>query len=387
MNQPAVQVNTISVNEIRVSLIQFVPAAALLRTLPVRAIPFSFLLSAADYQTKFENAVPDGGDLRPPWRDAYGKLFWARYLPKTDRSALTAFRALVPFDYDLQQQDLAQPTNNCEVQVRAFLYPWGIGLLVDFACHGSLALLDAVARAFEVRRKAESGILPALRGSLHTSLYGANIPLENPAPLFSVVTVTDGAGVVAENPIDPKSDVPRALQALAGWNPQWRTMGLDDLAKGAINIRQSPPAHMLYGKDSGRVVWFPGQFRSTPPAPRYPHTLSCYHQNLTIATLHAESLSRMAIDAATLLSQNNSLAKVSYTYTQCARFAAGLLGRLHGKAEGAQGDKPETFRSGSVRTQIQVHRVAVDAVRMELLTPPTKLDTLPSPPPNQRTIT
>jgi hypothetical protein len=218
-------------------------------------------------------------------------------------------------------------------------------------------------------------------------LYGANVPLETPAPLFSVVTVTDGAGVDAENPIDPKTDVPRALQALAGWNPQWKTMGLEDLAPGTIDIRQSPPAHMLYGKDGGRVVWFPGEFRSVPPAPRYPHTLSCYHQNLTMATLHAESLSRMAIDAAALLAQNNSLSAFSSTYSQCARSAAGLLGRLHGRAEGAKGDKPDTFRSGSVRTQIQVHRVPVDAVRMELLTPPTKLDTLPSPPPNQRTIT
>jgi hypothetical protein len=380
MNQPAPQVNTITVNEIRVSLIQFVPAMAPLRARPAPAIPSSFLLSATDYQTEFDNAMAGGGKVRPPWRDTYGKLFWTRYLPKADRTSIAAWRALVPFDYDLAQQNIAQPTNDCEVQVRAFLYPWGIALLTDFACSGPLPLLDAVARAFDVRKKAEKTILPALRGALHPALYGANISQETPAPLFSVVTVTDGSGVIAENSIDLKTDVPRALQALAGWNPQWKTMGLDDLAPGTINIRQSPPAHMLYGKDSGRVVWFPGEFRSTPPVPRYPHTLSCYHQNLTIATLHTESLSRMAIDAATLLSQNDSMEAFSSTYAQCARSAAGLLGRLHGRAQGAQGDKPETFRSGSVRTQIQVHRVAVDAVRMELLTPPTKLDTLPPKP-------
>src|SRR5208282_5268006 len=85
MNQATPKVNTITVNEVRISFIQFMPALALLQSHPPPAIPCQFLLGAVPFQEEFANAKAGNGLLRPPWRDGYGKLFWARYLPDESR--------------------------------------------------------------------------------------------------------------------------------------------------------------------------------------------------------------------------------------------------------------------------------------------------------------
>jgi hypothetical protein len=54
---------------------------------------------------------------------------------------------------------------------------------------------------------------------------------------------------------------------------------------------------------------------------------------------------------------------------------AGILGRLHDKPnDDDPGAKPDIYRSGSVRTLIQVYKDDINKVRMESLKPPSKLD-------------
>jgi len=374
MNQTASQVNNIVVNEIRLSLIQFMPAMGLLRPLKRATIPFSFLLNGSQFQTEFADALNGGGQLRPPWRDSYGKLFWARYLPKESRTADQSWRSLVPLYYEFDQREVGLPLPECDAQVRTYLYPWGIGVIVDFGCPGPRPLFDAVDHTFEIQRKGKA-VLQLILKALRTAVY-ADASTEEAGDLFSVVTVTDATGVSSDAPVDPTGDIRRALEALVGWNPLWRKIPLGQLMTGSISIRPSPPGHILYGDERSRVVWFPEEFRSTSPA-RYPHTLSCYHQNLTIASLHAESLCQIARDASAQWQLKHSWTSFSATYHDCARLAAGILGRLHGRKEGESGKKkpkPKTYRSGSVRTQILVYQEDVNIARTNLLIPPSALD-------------
>jgi len=372
MNQAAPEVNSIIVNNIRLSLIQFLPAMGLLKARQSAAVPFSFLFSGAEFRRKFTEALNAGTSLRPPWRDSYGKLFWARYLPAELRTEYQAWRALVPLDYDFVHKDSGPPLKDCQAQVRTYLYPWGIGLIVDFGCKGPMPLFDAVDRAFEAQRKAR-GMLQSILKGVRADAY-ADASKETAGNVFSIVTIVDATGVSPEVEIDPKGPIARAIEGLAGWNPSWRNMQLEDLEKGAITIRQSPAGHMLYGKERGRVVWFPDNFRSTDPF-RYRGTLACYHQNLTVASLHAESLCQIAQDAAAELNKTNALAPFSATYVETARLSGGLLGRLHGRRDGVTDKKkPETYRSGSVRTQILVYKDDVNTVRNKLVIPPSALD-------------
>lgn len=366
----------ITVKETRLSLIQFLPVMALLKSRQPPPVPFPFLLSAADFQNKFAQALISGPVWRSPWReDTYGRLFWSRYLGKESaRESRTtdeaeAWRLLVPFNYDVQQGS-ALSLNNCGIEARAYLYPWGMGLLLDATCTDPMPLFDAVDHAFKVKRKG-TGMLQSILKTLRSTLYSSAAD-EDPSDIFSVFTVIDAAGVPADTEVVPTGPIHRALEALAGWNPQWKTMKLEDLSRGTIDIRQSPAGHILYGRERGRAVCFPGQFR---PTSGYQYTLSCYHQNLTIASLHAESLCQIAHDAASEWNKRSSLTPFSATYAECARLAAGILGRLHGRKEGSAGRKPDRiYRSGSVRTQILVYKDDVNTVRTKLLIPPSPLD-------------
>ena len=203
-------------------------------------------------------------------------------------------------------------------------------------------------------------------------MHGEKAAREQAGQLFSVVTVIDATAASSTDPVVQDGPVHRALEAMAGWNPLWKKMALKPLSAGRIAIRQSPEGHIIYGRQQGRVVWFPGNF---PSAGGKPSTLTCFHQNLSMASLHVASLCRFAKDAAAQLSNKKSLASVSKMYRDCARLTAGILGRLHGKKnDDDAGAKPEIYRSGSIRTQIQLYKDDINTVRLALLAKPTKLD-------------
>ena len=387
MNQTKPEVNTITVNDLRISFIQFMPALALLQSRQPPNIPCQFLLGAVPFQEEFAKAKADGGLLRSPWRDGYGKLFWARYLPNETRRKEDIWQAQVPFEYDLAQhiKSLSLANGNV-VDVRTYLYPWGLGVIVDVGFEGPMPLFDAVDRAYEIRNEAKlqwqfdtmsgnaplNGLIHAIFERLRAAVYGANVVAEELLERFSVVTVTDATGVSSTDPIVQDSPIHRALEAMAGWNPLWKKMALDPLAKNPISIRQSPLGHIIHGKSLGRVVWFPEDF---PSGGAKRSTLSCFHQNLSVASLHVTSLCRIARDAALQWREKKSFASFSVTYRECARLAAGILGRLHGrKKDDDASEKPETYRSGSIRTQIQLYKNDINTARLQLVKPPTELD-------------
>ena len=107
-----------------------------------------------------------------------------------------------------------------------------------------------------------------------------------------------------------------------------------------------------------------------------PACADCAKSTLDIFSLHAESLCQLSRDAAVELGNNGSLAAFSTTYRDCAQLAGGLLGRLYGKkTDESSGQKPQTYRSGSVRSQIQIYKDDINKVRLAFPTINSSLDT------------
>ncbi len=140
-----------------------------------------------------------------------------------------------------------------------------------------------------------------------------------------------------------------ALEGVTRWSPGWLYDPLPDLEDRTIDIKTSPPSHVLYGRAKARAVWFPERFTH----PDNPSSLNCYHRNLTFSSMQVESLCGLAAAAAERLG-NNQLD--SEGLRDCARQAGGALGRLYGGG----GVHKRSYRSMSPRVQIEQNGFVTD---------------------------
>jgi hypothetical protein len=384
INQTSVEVNQITINELRLSFLHFLPSLALTRSRKPPAIACSYLLSSVDFQKEYGTALAATGTARLPWSEGYGKLFWARYVPI--RNPYEMWRALVPLDYDLSPHVTSLVLTDGGVAAKAYLYPWGIGVIVDVTVRGPLPLKDAVNRAQQIRGQAKiewkfgtksgtaspGGLATALRELLGPLIYGDKVVSEEPGEPFSIATVTDADGASYTESITENGPLHHALEGLTGWNLHWDAVAPSPLAAAAISARKAPAGNTLYGKLRGRAIWFPADFRHVAA---YSETLSCYHQNLSAASLHTESLCQLVQNAATELRDKGSLDGLSALYRDSSQLAAGILGRLHGrKTDESSGQKPKTYRSGSIRAQIRTYSDDVNLLRLSIPTIKSALD-------------
>jgi hypothetical protein len=331
------------------------------------AIPFSFLLSGPLFQGEFSRALTGTGSCRSPWSKGYGKSFWLYYLGGTGKNTKELWRALVPLRYRFDPPIDAGWLIGTAV-ARIYLYPWGPGVALDIEVADKLDLFPAVDAVLEMRqsKKLEATLnggpqeatVPALMGMLfdhvRNAAYGPGIAKGTQSEMFTVVTVLDGDGVDSTQAVADGSDLHRALHGLAGWNKLWQKLDLkkEPVADHTIPTRTAPAGHILYGTRRGRAVWFPDSFQSTGAL----NTLSCYHQNLTIASLQTESLCMLASDAAACFAAGEQRVDWRVDYDQCAQLAVGLLGRL----KGGKG----IYSSHSIQSQIEkTYRAEIDAVR------------------------
>lgn len=364
------------ITEIRFSFLQVKCLSQPLSALTRPKIPFGFLLSGPDYQQQFAAAVAGQGPCQPPWRGGYGKLFWKYYIQKKPASPKDLWRALVPLTYELEDAVAADWLPG-KISARVYLNPWGIGVVVDVDASGSLTLDEAVKLAFQVklenkyrtsiggveRQVGLDGLFEVLLSAIRAEVYGDGVSAGQSGALFSIVTVIDAADADASQPPPEGLELHKAMDGLVRWNKSWNITVPEELADSRIETKQAPASHVLYGGRRGRFVWFPASFRSVAS---YKNTLTCYHQNLTVASLQTESLCRLAKDGADRLEANPSLASTSVSYQSCARLAAGLLGRLSGGTF-------DTYRSHSLREQIdKVYRDQVNAIRDYFKMPPLK---------------
>jgi len=386
VNQTAPQVNPIQVKETRVSFIQFIPALALLQSRNPPPIPQPFLLSDVDFQKQYSKVQSGQTGQRTPGPERYGKLFWTRYVSNPEPAAL--WRGLVPIEYNLQPIVESLVLNNCNVVLRAYLYPWGMGVMADVKLMDAKPLDQTVNLLRDIRDRARikwkfdtlSGmaspelLASKLRGRLHAEIYGDKVAQEDPGTQFTIVTVVDADPVEATDPIAEGGPIHRALEGFIGWDRNWTVTPppANSLVDYRIASHRGPVGHIVYGNARARAVWLPNEFRSKAD---YPDRLSCYHQNLSAATVHTEALCVLAQDAAAELRRRGSLENFSAAYRTCAQLAAGDLGRLHGhKADDPKATKLPIYRSGSVRAHILTCKDDVNLLRQSIPTIGTPLD-------------
>jgi hypothetical protein len=361
---------------LKLSFIQVGCFSEPLSSLNQPAIPFSFLISGPAYQQRFVKVCQSNQSNEKvlwPGRGGYGKLFWNRYIQNQPAPVKDLWRLMVPFFYDLDVKIIADWLNGT-VASRIYLYPWGIGLVLDVFAYGSLTLDDAANLGFQVERQEHynatlngvqrqltmRGLLEFLLTSTRNEVFGYPVPGQM-SEMLSIVTVLDADGANATQPVIDGGDLHRMMEGMVGWNPLYKSISLAKLDSGKIQIKAAPPGHVLLGGRRGRFVWFPGHFYSNSGSTK---TLNCYHQNLAVASLQTESLCLFAKDVTDQINANTLNANTSAAYRSCAQLTAGVLGRLYGGTI-------DTYRCGSIRDQIaKTYRPAVDGVRQFFTMPP-----------------
>jgi hypothetical protein len=347
----------IQIHDLRLSFIWTETFLDLIRAPDSGAAPFAFLARRSWYSQRFEQALGGGdvpGDLEQPWPRPSGQYFWTYYLEGSTPGHITgvrAWKALVPFRGGFPATVSAPWLGPGRLMLEGYFYPHGVALVLTSACLSSLTLEEAVGKAFEVRRTGRFEVdwrgragseplsLDALAGkgltALRTRAFGEGAaPGDRSVTPFTVATVVRGSGVDPGAPLEEGGAVHRALEALTTWRPTWQYDVLPELSAVSLAIRTAPPSHVLYGCGRGRAVWFPALFAREGGDLR---SLSCYHRNLVMASLQVESLGGLVSATARQIRGGTAL---SPAHRECARRAAGILGRLHGGVETYKSSSP-----------------------------------------------
>jgi hypothetical protein len=341
------------ITEMRIGFVQVELLANPLCAKPAPSIPFSFLLSGPQFRTQFS---PQGeGVCVAPWESGYARSFWPYYAQGSRQNTQEIWRAMVPLEFPLSFS--LKPSWPGAGFARAFLYPWGIGLIVDVSISGKMQFADAINKALEVRWSALSAVqttgttsnvpITKLLGMLFDTVRQAAFGAASKGmtkDVFTVVTPMNGEGDDLAQKIQQGDNVQKGLEALVRWERKWTNIQPPPLATNTLKTKgNASENHLLYYSDRGRAVWFPGYFSSSGDLDE---RLPLYHENLTMAALQTESLGLMARHVAQQLDNSKTANDWSVTYTVCAQRVAGLLGRLYGGAT-------DIYRSRSVQNHIE----------------------------------
>jgi hypothetical protein len=305
---------------------------------------------AMEYQKAHTAA---GTELTLPWPRPTGQLFWTRYFNGTrpgDLAASDAWHALVPLRR-LVAPALVDRRRIFRMLAEILVYPFGLALAITAWGRGG-DLDETVQRAVGLRKEpgrvclgngpaisidaAADELLTRARQELFGLQVGAGPRTVDP---FSIVTVVRGTNVsAAEVPTDR---VRQALHALCSWQEDWQSLDpLPSQADLVLSRTRQRKGHVIYALDRGRAVWFPARFGAS----RKSYALTCYHRNLTWASLQTEALAAFAAATAHRLgpASPDILLQV---YGEKATEALNILEELR---DGA----PTRYRSSSIRRQI-----------------------------------
>jgi hypothetical protein len=350
------------IKEMRVSFMQFELLAEPLRSF-TPSVPFDFLLDSGKYATMYGQCLQQQGPCRAAWATGYGRRFWRIYRERESPPLKEYWDHLVPFKYD-HEPALKAAWLKGNARARAYLYPWGAGVLIDMSVTEAKEFDAAVETVVGIRNAnilettfhggAEQGtvqfLLNAFTDYVRGVAFGRKTDEGTRSELFMIVTVLDAEGVDPNVAVD--NDLRKKLNGLARGIQNWSTATPPPANESTVGTGPASPGNILFATKRGRAVWYPDSFRSVHP--RLKNRLRCYHQNLTAATLQTEALCMFASDAAILIDGGNGRATWVPNYDQCGRRAAGLLGRLIG----GKG----TYRSQSPQKQIQ-SELYVDSVK------------------------
>jgi len=327
---------------------------------------FQFLTWSDQYQERFRGVL-DGDDplrLDPPWEAHSNQLFWKYYLPGAVLAAVSpkqAWKSLVPLRRGTPFA--VDAGKGATAWLEWYYYPHGIALALTFKYSGARTLQETVDIAWNMRRQGvvsqqtPAGLKPlslqvfvdgALKW-LRESVLGPNAqpgPQRGPFTLCTIIRAESDSSL---QPIDADPDLHRALEALTSWPPNPEKAKLPDLASAC-------PSHavgdddVLYARDRGRALWFPTLFTPTDrPSVR---SLACYHRNLMFGSMQVDSLGGLVAAVAAELRGGKQIHQLSSTLRTCANNACERLADLF------EGDKRRTYRSRSLKWQIQQNDLA-----------------------------
>jgi hypothetical protein len=322
---------------------------------------------STSYASLFDSPTSAGGGaegLTKPWRNPAGNFFWTYYLDGRRPGDLTgeqAWNSLVPLRGRAPAR-LSGGKATERVGLEVFYYPHGLALVATATLRDSFTLQTAVEAAFAFYRHDAYEVLwdPQLgRGAEHLTLpqaadaclrilrrgaLGREVtPEVRYAEPFSIVTVVKAGGVASSKAVTEGGAVHRALEAMASWRAGWKAQKLPPFSDATIPTRSGDPgSDVLYARPRGRVVWFGRLLGGKQGETR---ALGCYHRNLTFLSMQVESLGGLLRGTATGLTGAGALPAAQL---DCARRAAGILGRLFGATR-------DMYRSWSPRRQIDAN--------------------------------
>jgi hypothetical protein len=352
----------IEIHDVRMSFIWVETWLDLLTEPDPAQMPLAFLGRSYTYEPEFERLLRDvqarvEPGLSLPWINFDHQGFWNSYFEhKSPNSGRECWKRLVPLRGKLPAEKPDWLPGRFLVE--SFLYPHGAALVVTATCEGQFSLEGAVLMARRVRKTGQfpAGWLGSRRRKvglktlagqaldrLRVTAMGPAAPGPRSSDPFSVVTIVRGEGMDPEVPIEPGDEIHRALEAVTTWSNNWQYDPLPDLEEVDIDTLRTE-SDIIYARKRGRAIWFPGLIASPDKGI---HTLACLHRNQVFASLTVESLVGLVVETAKCLNQGRPLPPAQQ---QCARHAAGILGRLYGGTN--------TYRSWSPITQIDENGLA-----------------------------
>jgi hypothetical protein len=312
------------------------------------------------------SAAPKDLGLALPWPRPRGQHFWKFYFAGRhagDISGKEAWKNRVPLRANATAYTAEPPGNADQLPVAKFIYetfcmPQGIGCIVTahYRSDTPRPLDDMVklAHAVRYRYRFHTAAQPRNGGMSLDSLADASLDAAakgafgkaeafagNNQP-FTIATFVQGH--TDEPNVTEGSLVHHALEALTTWSEDdWASKPLKESPLQTARLRGHRPGanDIIYARDNGRAIWLPREFER--PSPVRPPRLSCYHRNLTLASLQTMSLGECVGYVAR---QRQRGERINPLLLQRARESAGVLAAL------ASGDAAATYRTMSVDRQI-----------------------------------
>jgi len=360
---------TIQVSDLRVAVIYMAPFDGFPDRDPIVVYEKNFLLSC---QGK--------GIWQPPWSGSpkIRSHFWERYVETgPDLSLLTPERAwkyLVPLRTRLAtcKADWLAPG---WAYVEGIRYPHAVAIVVWLIFRSEpLDLTHLVENAVAAYRdnlyniKWDIGggtsslnlttLAQSALGQFRRAVLGdLPVPARQLDP-FTIATVVNGTSdnIDDNQPVQGGGEIHRALEGLCSWERNWYDHPIHPL-QPPYSLKMGatePNNHIFYGLHRARAGWFPTMFANAEKVQR---SLGCYHRNLTYATLQTEGLIEFVRLYDRFLQDNIGL---PLSLRTAAVNAINALRRL------CFGSKESTYRSWSVRLQIEDQRELLDKVSERL---------------------
>lgn len=332
------------------------------------------------------------GRLTTSWLglgEKYLDSFWQYYLE--NRSPLQfplakAWHFVVPLRYVLPvriENPFGENGPRCRVLVDGLVYPHGLAAVITLQiwfgrkendspnAERGLALDGMMRRALEAR----SGLLYSVSlpdgarkqmkldalgaevlDQLRKVALGENVPQgARPTTSISVASIINATGWQGGTRIDEEPTLHRALEGLCTWKENWASVNmLRTLEEANLLLDNPSDGDAVYHSATGRAVWMPAYFQ---PGGK-PHTLSCYHRNLTWVTLQTEMLAQLASMAAIYLERGEAIPS---PLEDLAKSAVTRLGLLYASKKSR---KTITYNSASPRLYLEDNGYVEDVNRI-----------------------